>query len=192
MTKLLQFCAVCDFAFEVEPSRIKYGRGKYCSAKCQYEAIRAKPKKMLSFLCLGCGKSFERAQSVKNKGTGKFCTRECRDLHWRGPLNPNWQGLRLVKRYGSNWAKQKRAARARDKMCQHCCARDKLHVHHKTPIRLFDTPEEANDLANLITLCETCHRIEEAKYKWAKGDGFIICMSSHGAAAELAREKGML
>jgi predicted HNH restriction endonuclease len=37
-------------------------------------------------------------------------------------------------------------------------------VHHITPIRDFDTPEEANTLDNLITLCEPCHAQWEGLY----------------------------
>lgn len=64
--------------------------------------------------------------------------------------------------YGPNWSKQRDLARARDGFrCQVCgeSEGDKTHhVHHKIPFRMFESIEQANQLANLITLCNSCHR----------------------------------
>lgn len=35
-TKIQAKCLGCDATFRVHPSRADYGRGKFCSAKCQY------------------------------------------------------------------------------------------------------------------------------------------------------------
>jgi DEAD/DEAH box helicase domain-containing protein len=68
-------------------------------------------------------------------------------------------------RYGTNWHKQKEAARKRDNYtCQNCGALEdgRAHnVHHKTPFRAYESSEEANRLDNLVTLCPTCHRRAE-------------------------------
>ncbi len=56
----------------------------------------------------------------------------------------------------------KRKARARDNStCQHCGAAG-VDVHRIRPFRLFTCYVEANDLANLITLCKPCHRRADA------------------------------
>lgn len=63
--------------------------------------------------------------------------------------------------YGDNWFHQRIAARERDgNTCQICGkeADDRnLDVHHITPVRKYDSPEDANELDNLITLCRKCH-----------------------------------
>jgi DEAD/DEAH box helicase domain-containing protein len=69
--------------------------------------------------------------------------------------------------YGPSWSKQKDLARARDEyQCQVCRIEevDKAHhVHHRTPFRQFESPQQANQLPNLITLCASCHqRVENA------------------------------
>jgi DEAD/DEAH box helicase domain-containing protein len=69
--------------------------------------------------------------------------------------------------YGPNWARQRDLARARDGFrCQVCGAPEiekSHHVHHKIPFRMFESVEQANQLSNLITLCNACHkRVETA------------------------------
>ncbi|RMF40418.1 MAG: DUF1998 domain-containing protein [Anaerolineae bacterium] len=69
--------------------------------------------------------------------------------------------------YGASWPRQRERARARDGYrCQVCGAPEgerAHHVHHKRPFRLFASPEEANRLENLVTLCPACHRrVEQA------------------------------
>ena len=69
--------------------------------------------------------------------------------------------------YGPNWARQRDLARARDGFrCQVCGAPEiekSHHVHHKIPFRMFESAEQANQLSNLITLCNACHkRVETA------------------------------
>lgn len=74
--------------------------------------------------------------------------------------------------YGKNWIKQRKKALIRDNYtCQKCGKTAKElgknpDVHHKKPIRTFSKDEiesKANDLDNLITLCRSCHSIEEMK-----------------------------
>jgi DEAD/DEAH box helicase domain-containing protein len=75
--------------------------------------------------------------------------------------------------YGPNWQKQRELARARDMFrCQVCGEPEGLfehHVHHKTPFRMFDTTEQANQLTNLITLCKSCHRKVETAVRVRSG-----------------------
>lgn len=64
--------------------------------------------------------------------------------------------------YGNNWSTQRKAARDRDDDTCQICGKETngrhLDVHHIRPIKSFDSPEDANTLDNLITLCRKCHR----------------------------------
>lgn len=76
-------------------------------------------------------------------------------------------------KYGVGWARQKALARARDNYrCQICGVEetDRSHdVHHKIPFRHFNSPEEANRLDNLITLCRNCHHKVEVNLRVQSG-----------------------
>lgn len=66
--------------------------------------------------------------------------------------------------YGANWDEKRRTVLARDDgRCQSCGRRDDLHIHHVTPLREFDAPEDANYLDNLVTLCADCHNKWEGR-----------------------------
>jgi DEAD/DEAH box helicase domain-containing protein len=75
--------------------------------------------------------------------------------------------------YGASWQAQRNAARARDQFrCQFCGlseGRKAHHVHHKVPFRTFVSPETANRLENLVTLCPTCHLKAESAVQVRSG-----------------------
>ena len=75
--------------------------------------------------------------------------------------------------YGPNWADQRDLARQRDEYrCRVCGAPENgrsHHVHHLTPFRAFNSYLEANQLANLITVCPSCHRRVEANVRVRSG-----------------------
>lgn len=191
-TTIARGCAVCGKIFHIAPSRLKHGRGIHCSRECQYVANReklAKPK--IAMTCIGCGDEFKRLESeLRNRvGGGKYCTRECRDANWKGDVTPNWQGGSGVYKRGPHWQSIKRAVLKRDNYeCQECGADGDLHVHHKTPFRMFDDADEANDESNLISLCPPCHRKADASHKWVKVSGAIIRMDAGSYAWDLARK----
>lgn len=187
-------CENCGKSFAVVPSRLKHGRGRYCSPSCQYTASKARPKKVLGFICIGCGAGFTRPISKKQKGMGKYCTRSCRDQHWIGSNNPNWQNGAGVYKRGPRWQSIRRKVLARDGACVCCGAVGRLHVHHKIPFRMFTDSEVANDLSNLIALCPPCHRKEDAKHKWvalSESCG-ILRFNAGGPAWQMALEKRMV
>jgi len=64
-------------------------------------------------------------------------------------------------RYGYGWQNIRKAVLIRDNFtCQHCfIVNVNFDVHHKIPFLLTHD----NSLTNLITLCNKCHRIEEAR-----------------------------
>jgi DEAD/DEAH box helicase domain-containing protein len=67
--------------------------------------------------------------------------------------------------YGSSWNSIRKVVLQRDRYtCQSCGAiesRQPFHVHHKIPFRLFTSPEQANQMSNLVTLCPACHKKAE-------------------------------
>lgn len=178
-------CEHCGTAFAVIPSRIKHGRGKHCSPACQHAARRAKPKDQVLYQCLCCGKQFGLCPSVErsHRGAGKYCSRECRDAHWVGPNTPNWQNGAGVYKRGPRWYAIRRRILKRDKVCQHCGADTRLHVHHKIPFRIFGS----NADWNLIVLCDRCHRVEDARFKWVKFEHGALQFSATGLAWQRAR-----
>lgn len=187
-------CDHCGVEFKILESRLRHGRGKHCSRDCQYAARRDAPKAQVELECIGCGRSFNRAPSqLKRRGGGKFCSRKCRDENWRGELTSRWLGGR-ARYYGPNWSEARAACLARDgNICQECGHVDESnHAHHDIPFRLFSSPEAANELWNLITLCEVCHQTVEARSKWAPTDGGVVRLRAGGAAHELAKAAGLL
>jgi DEAD/DEAH box helicase domain-containing protein len=88
-------------------------------------------------------------------------------------LRQNGSWSNDANKYGPNWTQQRDRARSRDEFqCQVCGLEEgdcEHHVHHKTPFRQFDSPEAANQLSNLVTLCPSCHRRVETVVKLRSG-----------------------
>lgn len=66
-------CEKCDRGFNVRPSYITSGRGKYCSNKCQGISKRNK----ISQACIICDKEVISVPSRIKKGRGKYCSILC-------------------------------------------------------------------------------------------------------------------
>lgn len=171
-----RICENCGKSFRVIPSRMRHGRGRHCSSKCQYDSMKKRPKKVVERVCVGCGISFfVKESSLKNKiGAGKYCSRKCRDENRVGTLSPNFIDGVSGNWHGPNWYAQRRKARRRDKYtCVDCGTTElksievfgqPLHVHHKIPFRKFNgNYKKANSLGNLETLCPPCHRIKDGE-----------------------------
>jgi len=81
--------------------------------------------------------------------------------------------LNTPNNYGPGWTELTRLVRTRDGFrCQMCgvVEKDRAHdVHHKTPFRSFSSPEQANRLENLATLCPACHKRAEAAVRIRSG-----------------------
>ena len=85
--------------------------------------------------------------------------------------------------YGPHWAKQRQAALARDEyVCQVCGVAEghiSYHIHHKIPFKAFETPQEANRLSNLITVCPACHQRVESAVRIRSGLSGLAYALSH-------------
>jgi len=76
--------------------------------------------------------------------------------HW------NWKGGSTYYR-GPGWAAIRDRIRERDAWRCRDCGADRrgrrLHVHHLVPAAEWDHPGTANDDANLVSLCPSCHQV---------------------------------
>jgi DEAD/DEAH box helicase domain-containing protein len=67
--------------------------------------------------------------------------------------------------YGPDWNQTRKQIRERDGYkCTNCGLVEKEishHVHHLIPFRMFQEPEKANQIENLVTLCPECHQKAE-------------------------------
>lgn len=117
--------------------------------------------------CAHCGKHFTHPRWYANKGVqSKFCSAACRsdwDLEsFDAPFHLVLEGRPDYR--GGNWKSQSQAARKRDAYCCQGCGISEadlgrqLDVHHKVPFRLFESPVEANQLDNLVSVCSSCHK----------------------------------
>lgn len=95
-------CEICGNEIITRPSRIKTGRGRFCSTACQGKwQSRARSGKNhpawkeSTVICQDCGCEFHIKPSALEKGDGKYCSMKCYNAsksgHWTGQENPNWK-----------------------------------------------------------------------------------------------------
>jgi 5-methylcytosine-specific restriction endonuclease McrA len=120
--------------------------------------------------CEFCEDDFELLASDHRRGAGRFCSRDCL-ANWMsenrvGENHHQWiDGSGTYT--GTWWSARRQALRRDDFKCQNCGkASDEIgrkpDVHYIIPARLFNDPEDAHHLSNLIALCRSCHRqVEE-------------------------------
>jgi len=174
-------CYTCKKPYKERPSRIARNKRTFCSKECfmkekpniAKESMKSR-KKRIKVTCDYCGKDiFLRPYRLKQGYKNTFCNYSCRSA-WRtenlsGENSWAWKGG-WPEYYGPNWKKQRNKARKRDNYtCQKCHITEEklgkqLDVHHIKPIREFgyipnenDNYKPANNLENLICLCNKCH-----------------------------------
>ncbi|WP_380677465.1 HNH endonuclease [Salinigranum sp. GCM10025319] len=165
-------CRICDDRFDYYPSDKD---GTYCP-DCVEEADGllpenpARPAERVSTRCEHCERELEvRQERIDGNSYGVFCSSSCYarwlSIHIVAENHHQWKGGTL--NYGSGWWETRRNALKRDGyQCRRCgIAAEELgqnpDVHHVTPVREFENPEEAHSLANVVSLCRSCHRIVE-------------------------------
>lgn len=167
--RITLICQECQNPFEVIKSRKD---AKFCNKNCLGKANgrRAKEKlsKQVTVECSYCNKPFDKKPSVVR--TLNFCTIDCMATYYSenelfsGENSGTWTGGKITY-YGPNWLAQRRAARMRDRYtCQRCGIGElqygqELSVHHLVPFILINDYLTANELSNLLSVCEPCHRI---------------------------------
>lgn len=178
-------CEECGKTFRAGVST----RGRFCSSRCwgiwssahvvgpthpKFGKKFGRPPHLpppVTKTCPVCERTFvTKASHISRR---RFCSKQCMAadlaMRVRGEDNFNWQGG-YEPYYGPTWLAARRAVRERDKVCQMCGVSPQetgreLDVHHIKPFRTFGSArhEEANQLTNLMLLCNTCH----AKYEQA-------------------------
>lgn len=111
--------------------------------------------------CVNCGKEFTRKPwQLKRPGVkALFCCPKCRYAYLVGDKNPLWQGGEVTYR-GKGWKELRMVVVKRQNGdCANCGKHvgRSLPVHHIKPFRLFRSTAEANQVDNLIGLCQSCH-----------------------------------
>ena len=135
-------CEVCGEEFKTIPARLN---AKYCSQQCHGEAkVTGKEKE-----CEICGKVYWAFKSAEARSGARYCSQECAVISIRSKdFDP--QGRSSVE--SMNWVKQ---VKKRDKCCQKCGEKKRLHAHHILSWK--DYPELRFKINNGIALCESCH-----------------------------------
>lgn len=174
-------CEWCGVEAYREPRKKESRDRFYCSTECmskwRSENITGDKSPFWKnaskvVTCSNCGDSVETFRSRLDTKDHFFCDRDCYAEWQSHNLNrenhPNWKGGGPLY-YGENWLSQREKALQRDDYtCQDCGKTQEEigrepDVHHKVPLRKFDSPEDANELKNLISLCRSCHN------KWESG-----------------------
>ena len=78
---LIVNCEFCKKPFNVKPSRLKKGNGKYCSRYCALKASHKNNKftypPKVKCVCKICDKIFYVVPSRVKRGYGKYCSKSC-------------------------------------------------------------------------------------------------------------------
>lgn len=174
--KLLLECNNCGSDVEKWPSQVF--DGVYCDRSCAIEdrAHVHEGKNQIPVQCPICGNGFTEHPSRLGRVESCCCSQECADKGHRqrmmGEHNPNYShGQSDTLRYGPNWEDTRTKVLERDNhKCVSCGITEQQHrdrwnnslnIHHITPLSEFDSPKEANNLENLVALCQQCHGLIE-------------------------------
>jgi 5-methylcytosine-specific restriction endonuclease McrA len=168
-------CLNCGVKVSVFPSR--YYRGgqprKFCTRECSYEyQKKIFVSSAIEVSCDNCGEKILRTPAhIKQRN---YCNYNCMAEHYSreqlfaGENSPTWGGGKKSY-YGPNWHEQRRRCREREGYtCKDCGITEQeygqeLSVHHLIPFVMFDDDyESANELDNLVAICEPCHRIRHS------------------------------
>lgn len=163
-------------------------RLKYCSKRCYNTAAHALA--FVEFDCANCGKHVRRRKVRTRPGLNRVCSRECWQVYNVGDRTSQWRGGSDPNR-GTRWVRLAEQIRERDgHTCQRCGRTqdengERLAVDHIRPWRSFDNKAEANDPANLVSLCKKCHGHKTSKIEraWLKGD--VLAMKQYERAVKL-------
>lgn len=72
---MITICESCKLKFNIPPSTIKRGSGKYCSRKCYWKKLRKGTKTERK--CEVCGKIKHVSPSRIKVGKGRYCSKKC-------------------------------------------------------------------------------------------------------------------
>jgi len=161
---MIKSCLQCGKEFHTYPSRIKLGRGKYCSKKCSNM-----PTNQTEVVCLYCNKKFMAKDSELSRGGGIYCSKKCASSdyknHYSGEKASNWKGGKQRSRHNGDYkySDWRLNIYERDSFtCQECGqVGGKLNAHHR--FKWSEFPSFRYEIWNGITLCTKCHKKEHSK-----------------------------
>lgn len=142
---------------------------RFCSWGCASRWNRAHNPRF-NRQCGCCGVKF---RSHRLDEVGILCRSCSQSKRFQGSGNPAWKGGHRFwqagklgrDKEGLSWVVQRKLAWERDKYsCQKCGKQKegwKPHVHHISPYRI----SFSHGLVNLVSLCNSCHKKEEATIK---------------------------
>lgn len=141
-----------------------YRKSKFCSNQCRSEFAARQPKNKpfgyehggkTTWRCLQCGKEKRTFKSRKRT----FCSPKCWGKSILGKSRFGYgTAIKNLSYRGENWQSQREKTRKRDKYKCRVCGIVALDVHHIIKYKLFNGNwEKANELDNLIVLCEAHH-----------------------------------
>jgi hypothetical protein len=148
-----KICPNCNKEFSIR---------KYCSKSCMSEYTKCFSKNRA---CAYCGSAIKEDRRIKNERVycGKECQHKWLSENFSQENNPQWTGTKGQFR-GTNWTQAKKDTIKRDGgKCRLCGGTNVICVHHITPLREFQIPEDANYPENLACVCKSCHSKTEPK-----------------------------
>lgn len=180
-----RICKQCGEEFPVPPSRIKKGRGVFCSHKCngkwQSEHFSGENNSLwkggkVKRICETCGILFPVKPSEIKKGWGRFCSPECsgkwKSKHWKSENNPNWRDGASFEPYCHKFNNAFKEY-IRDKfgrtcfLCQKTEAESgkRLSVHHVNGNKACGC--DGDETCQFVPLCKNCHgKVHSKKTDW--------------------------
>mgnify|MGYP001365020281 CR=1 FL=1 len=182
-------CIICKKLFNTFLSRIKVGKGKYCSVECRIISTRGKIPYNKTFIfkqCLICKKKFKVITSRLKTGRGKYCSKKCAMITFftkgqtLGMNNNMWKGgislekqyytyrsrlrkLRKIKVGGTHTIEQWKELKNKYKYTCLCCKKTEpkitLTEDHIIPI----TKKGTDFIDNIQPLCRSCNSHKHTK-----------------------------
>lgn len=141
-------CLQCNKEFNIRPSRIKVGAGKFCSMSC-YSIVHSKRQKEIK------GWKHKKETIIKMKNKAIF------NKNWSKENNPFWKGgvspINRIIRSSKEYKLWRNAVLERDNYtCIWCKSNQNLQADHIK--RFSDFPELRFAIDNGRTLCLNCHK----------------------------------
>ncbi|MFC6825687.1 HNH endonuclease [Halopelagius fulvigenes] len=150
-------CAECGDEVTVTPRRLERSENNFCSPEChdrfQWDRVEV--------TCENCAVKFDKKKFFAERCDLDFCSIGCRREFFKQRAEEN-SGRRI--HYHKPWPERREVAKERDfYQCRLCRMTNEehnerfgqaLHVHHRTPAHMAESPHE---LQNLITVCRPCH-----------------------------------
>lgn len=163
------YCQICGK--EIVSKNGKHYFRHYCD-ECFIKWRKSHQYKRILVNCAYCGKEIEVIPSRSKNNKNCYCDVNCMAKHYSetnsGENSPTWKGGKSHHYIGNFFTARKECRKRDNYTCQLCGITEEkygqqLSVHHIKNYRTFVDKIEANQLDNLICLCEPCHRFIHSK-----------------------------